>query len=138
MKEVNQIFKEYFFSLVEPVKQSNYRSCASISSDIIKFSEIIGFDDGVFIGEIFESIFMQITNELSNFQSSEEEQQGLKTNILTSIGLISKCYEEPNRTELYNALKEMRLITTKFQFQLRRQCKFKQQVPQFPFPVQLR
>ena len=81
---------------------------------------------------------MQITNELSNFQSSEEEQQGLKTNILTSIGLISKCYEEPNRTELYNALKEMRLITTKFQFQLRRQCKFKQQVPQFPFPVQLR
>ena len=51
MKEVNQIFKEYFFSLVEPVKQSNYRSCASISSDIIKFSEIIGFDDGAYLSQ---------------------------------------------------------------------------------------
>jgi hypothetical protein len=138
MKDVHQIFEEYFFSLIEPVKQSNYRSCAVISSDIIKYSEIIEFEDGVFIGEIFESIFMQITTELSNYQASEEEQQVLKTNILFSISSISKCYEEPDKTILYNNLKEMRLFTTRFQYQLRRQCKLKQQLPQFPFPVQLR
>lgn len=138
MKDVHQIFAEYFFSLIEPVKQSNYRSCASISTDIIKFSEIVGFDDGVFIGEIFESIFDQITTELSNYQASEEEQQVLKSNILASISLISECYEEPDKNKLYDYLKKMRLITTRFQFQLRRQCKPRQQMPQFPFPVQLR
>lgn len=138
MKDIHQIFEEYFFSLTEPVKQSNYRSCANISSDIIKISEIIGFDDGVFIGEIFESIFLQIATELSNYQASEEEQQTLKINLLTSISQISKCYEEPDKTKLYDNLKGMRLLTTKFQYQLRRQCNLRQQLPQFQFPVQLR
>ena len=136
MKDTHQIFDEYFLSLIEPLKESIYRSCGCISNDIIRFSEIVGFDDGVFIGEVFESIFNEIDTELSRYQTADDTHQALKINLLKSISMVSKCYEETNKTELYNALKGMRLTTTRFQYILRRQCKIKQQTP--PFPFQLR
>jgi hypothetical protein len=138
MKDLNQISEEYFSSLFDSLDKSNFMSCASISSDFIKFSEIIDFNDGVFIGEIFESVFMQITTEISKYQVTDEEINELKVGLNKSITIVSSIYNESDKNELYNILKEMRLITTKFQFKLRRQCKVRQAIPQFPLPFQVR
>ncbi|GAB6286052.1 MAG: hypothetical protein STSR0009_22530 [Methanoregula sp.] len=135
MKDTYQIFEEYFLSLVHPLEEANFRSCGCISNDIILYSEIVGFDDGVFIGEVFESIFLEIDTEITRFQASDENLQLLIVNLRKFIGVVSKCYVGTDKNDLYTALKEMRLITTKFQYVLRRENKLKPQHAQFPFSM---
>lgn len=135
MKEVFQIFDEYLPILCESLEKLNFQSCATISTDLIKLSEMVDYTDGVFIGEVLEAVFNQVSVEMARFEISPEEKETLKIQLVGDIQSIYGCYKEEDKNNLYNALRTLRSNATKFQFHSRRQCRQSAQPLQFPMPM---
>jgi len=132
MKDVFQLFDEYFPILITSLEQFNFQSCASISSDLIKLSEMVDYNDGIFIGEIFEATFSQINMEFMRYEISVGDKEGIKALLLKDISTVFGSYKDEDKYNLFNALKELRADATKFQFRIRRQCRVLPQPLQFP------
>ena len=132
MKDVFQLFDEYFPILITSLEQFNFQSCASISSDLIKLSEMVDYNDGIFIGEIFEATFSQINMEFMRYEISVGDKEGIKALLLKDISTVFGSYKDEDKYNLFNALKELRADATKFQFRIRSQCRVLPQPLQFP------
>ena len=131
----SKLFDEYLPIICESIEKQNFQSCATISTDLIKLSEMVDYHDGVIIGEVLETVFNQVFTEMTRFEISPEERENLKRLFIGDIQSIYKCYKEEDKNDLFNALKNMRFNATRFQFRSRRQCKqITQQMP-FPMPI---
>jgi hypothetical protein len=120
MKDVFQVFEENLGLILKSLENDNYDGSSSISSDLISTALLAGFSDGVFIGEVLEGVFDQVSPMMSRFELSEEDKQGLRGAIRNQVELIANSFKEEDKNRLYSALREVRTVTTQFQFKCMR------------------
>jgi sorbitol-specific phosphotransferase system component IIA len=87
-------------------------------------SKLADFKDGVFIGEVFESTFIQIGELQRDFTVVNNEFILFKETTKADIQSIMKVYSdaEKNKTVIYDALKNIRYNATVLQLKTHSNC----------------
>jgi len=123
MKDLFQVFDENFDMIQRLLDQQNLAGCSSISTDLITISRMSNFEDGVFIGEVFESVFDQVSPLFDQYEIKAEDRDSMMQSFKEQVALTQKLYKDQDKTELYNSLKKLRNVATEFQFKCWRTMK---------------
>ena len=110
------IFDENFDTICGLIEDKNYSGSSNIATDLITISVMSNFRDGLFIGEVFEGVFDQIGVTLENFKVPEEDQKALREKVREYVTLVSRTYKNKDKGAVYEALLNLRVTATEFQF----------------------
>jgi len=111
-------FKEKLDSIKRNSDQSRFQACSNISTDMIRTSEFVGYPEGIFIGEFFESLFSNVVGVVSAFNIKEEETSLVKKEIDELIELLTKSLPTDNvnvKSETYDKMVKVRNLVTELQ-----------------------
>lgn len=112
MKDPEVAFKERLESILNLLKHGQYRNCFNIARNLTNFSWIAELKDEVFISEILESIFYQMSSLTNDYNIPTEMKQELEKSLSEKMEVVIKAYEKKEPQELYNCLKEIRYMAT--------------------------
>ena len=111
-------FKKRLEGLIEVLSKSKFHTCSNISSDLIRASEFADYEEGVFIGEFFESVFDNILSARDNFRTDKNEVEFVKKEITNLIKLFIKSIPTKGssaKSDLYEGIVRVRYFASKFQ-----------------------
>jgi hypothetical protein len=123
MKTIFDIFDNSLSNIHTAIESGNLQNGSYIATELIQTSELMDFNDGVFISEILESSINQLLSESSSYDIPKEEKITVISSLLTEIDNIKKCYKKEDKNELFFALERFRNVVTKFQYHARRTYK---------------
>jgi hypothetical protein len=126
MKTILEIFDENLSKICSALEVGNLRSGSYLAIELTTISDLMGFDEGIFISEVIESSISQITAEMNSYDVQKQDFDALLLSLQSQINSILKCYKKEDKNELYLVLQNLRAISTKFQFNCRRNCKASQ------------
>ena len=115
VRDIIQAFDDGLTNMLDLVDTKNYLACKELSSELIIISYHGDLDDGIFIGEMLESAFSQVDNLTSIYQISDKYQNDIRDKLKDQLILLSKSLKEKNKNNIYEALKLLRCIATKYQ-----------------------
>jgi len=116
MKDLYQIFDESFQAMIALAGKSSYINCFNISVDLTRMSVQSDFKDGIFISEILENIFQQIGPLFDQYKIDEKDVKLIKEQVCEYLVLLSKVYRDEDKTKAYEVLRDLRSMTSQFQF----------------------
>lgn len=134
MKDLPELFYEKIRLLQKLSVDFNLEACTTSSTDLITTSILFEYQDGVFIGEVIESIFGQLDNLMNQFELEDEDKETLKESFDKNLGMIAESFKKKDKNELYQALSNLRYDATKMQYkcyQTRKRAK-KERIITFP------
>ncbi|MCZ7398659.1 MAG: hypothetical protein O8C62_03095 [Candidatus Methanoperedens sp.] len=118
MKDFKESFLEKFSEIPLQFNNSNFVGCRRLSTELISVADFVDFLDGVLIGEIFESVFMNLDEINDHYEIEKEELMELNeliNNILKLLNNSNLNINEKNKTKLYDLLKDVRGKVTRIQ-----------------------
>lgn len=133
MRDIQQLFYEKILIIKKLSIDFNFKGCSNISTDLIAASNLFEYQDGVFIGEVFEAIFDQLLDLDRRFDLEESEQKILKENFQRNLSIIAESFRKDDKNELYQALSNLRYETTKMQYKCYQTKKYKKREKISPF-----
>lgn len=98
------------------IDQECFTNCYNISNDIIRVSALFENSDGVFVGEILEGVFSQLSPILQEYTVDDNDRKVLKDELENNIQLLAKAFVTHDSAGIYSSLRNIRYVTTKFQF----------------------
>ena len=116
MKDLRQTIDENFDSIRKLLDQGNYSGCSVMSTDLITYSVMSDHSEGIFIGEVFESVFDQIGPLVQMYDIKDEQRNTIHRQLSEQIASLAKSYNAGDKAGMYEALKGMRSTATRFQF----------------------
>jgi len=134
MKDLPELFYEKILLIRKLSIEFNFKACLKSSTDLITTSILFEYQDGVFIGEVVESVFEQLDSLINQFELDDEDKETLKKSFDKNVGIVAKSFRNKDKNELYQALSNLRYDTTKMQykcFQTRKRAK-KERIITFP------
>lgn len=126
--DFKQKFKEALKRISNNLAENNIRGCFNNSVDITRASEFVGFNEGVFIGEVLEGIFDNFGDVFYLFEYENEEIEPVKSELNKLIKIIDETVPSKNnaaKAELYDALVTARCCVTQIQVLFARERKTK-------------
>lgn len=118
MKSIFDVFNEGFEEITLMVGQGNYKGSFVYSSNLTLFSTLLDYEDGILISELLEGVFSQVgpfAEELN-----PEEIGSINEQLAAQMKIIAGSYRAEDKTILYQALRDLRSIATKFQIKCMR------------------
>jgi hypothetical protein len=116
MKSLIEVFDESFTTMSRLVHQENYLACGIIARDLTRLSTLCDFADGILIGEVCEGVFDQIIPELGQHEVSKADRDTLSKQLAEAVSSMAKSYQNKDKRELYESIRNLRGIGTRFQF----------------------
>ena len=111
-------------NLTEP----NTKGCYNNSIDLTRASDFVGFNEGIFIGEVLEGIFDNFNDMVRMYEYNKAEIEPIKTEIVKLLNILEEKFPPKNekaKAELYDALVSARSCTTHLQICFYREKKLK-------------
>jgi hypothetical protein len=121
-----QKYKEALGRIRDDLSDGNIRGCFNNSTDLTRMSDFVDFDEGIFIGEIFEGIFDNLEDMINLFEHKPEEIEPIKKELMSLISIIEEnipSKSEKAKAKLYATLASARCCVTKVQIQFMREKK---------------
>lgn len=118
----------------------NMKGCFNNSIDLTRMSDFVGFNEGVFIGEVFEGIFKNFREMIRLFEYKKEEIEPIKTELNNLINFVEEKIPSQNdktKAELYDAMVKARCCVTHLQIQFMREKRTKRQPPTFESTIEM-
>lgn len=115
MKQLSEVFTELFTAIYDAVEENNFFACTNVSLDLIAFSELAGFKDGVFIGEVFEGLFSQLNALVKEYDLCDDELGQFKELTKQRVQIIADNYQKSDKNGVYEALRDIRNDVTVLQ-----------------------
>jgi hypothetical protein len=113
MKEVFDVFNEGFGEITRMVGQGNYKGSFVYSSNLTLFSTLLDYEDGILISEILEGVFSQVGPFAEELDAKEIG--FINEQLAAQMKIITDSYRAEDKNILYQALRDLRSIATKFQ-----------------------
>lgn len=129
-------YKEGLSRIRDCLLDTNFMACMNGSTDLVQVSEFMGFQEGVFIGEILESMFDSLTEMTKMYDYKKEEIEPAKTEVLQLVKYLEKHFptkDDQISAELYALLVSTRFCVTKSQIAFEREKEFKRLPTTNPF-----
>lgn len=117
LKGVTEVFENEFSRMLVQIDNENYSSCMKISTNLIIFSAMVGFDNGIFIGEVLEKIFSEAVLLVNNYEVKGIDKEKIKMTSTTCVSGLKKKMNSLEDQLVYSLLKELRTVVTKTQFE---------------------
>lgn len=114
MMDGADVFKKILHNVHDAVQKDKYRIAAMESTDFIRLACNLKSENEVFIGEVLESICMQIHQIINAYDVPDEEVLSITNKLSEHINNIIQVYE--NQQDVCNILKSIRYDATLFQF----------------------
>lgn len=113
MKDVFDAYTEGFAEITQMVEQGNYRGSAVASTYLTFVSTALDYTDGILVSELLEGAFLQVGPVAE--ESEPEAVKLLNEQLAVQMRIITDSYRAENKNALYQALRDLRSIATKFQ-----------------------
>jgi len=113
MKDVFDVFNEGFGEITRMVGQGNYKGSFVYSSNLTLFSTLLDYEDGILISEILEGVFSQVGPFAEEMDAKEIG--FINEQLAAQMKIIADSYRAEDKNILYQALRDLRSIATKFQ-----------------------
>jgi hypothetical protein len=120
--------------------ETNLKGCFANSVDLTRMSDFVGFNEGVFIGEVFESVFDNFKDTVQSYEHKNEEIEPIKIELNNLINLVEEkipSKNEKTKAELYDAMVKARACVTHLQIQFMREKKRKRVTPTIGSPFEM-
>lgn len=117
MKDVLEIFDENLKAMIGMLEDGNIKGCTFVTSNLCIFSSLAEYKEGVMISETLNGVIYEIGPILDEEIYSVEEKISGLSRITKPLKKIIESYQKPDKSELYNALKEIRVQATQMQIQ---------------------
>ncbi|MCK9299429.1 hypothetical protein HL657_07790 [Methanoculleus sp. YWC-01] len=118
MKDVFDVFNEGFEEITRMVEQGNYKGPFVYSSNLTLFSTLLDYEDGILVSEILEGVFSQVGPFAEELGA--EEIRSINEQLAAQMKIITDSYRTEDKNALYQALRDLRSIATKFQIKCMR------------------
>lgn len=118
MKDVFDVFNEGFEEITRMVEQGNYKGPFVYSSNLTLFSTLLDYEDGILVTEILEGVFSQVGPFAEELGA--EEIRSINEQLAAQMKIITDSYRAEDKNALYQALRDLRSIATKFQIKCMR------------------
>lgn len=118
MKSIFDVFNEGFEEITRMAGKGNYKGSFVYSSNLTLFSTLLDYEDGILISELLEGVFSQVgpfAEELN-----PEEIGSINEQLAAQMKIIAGSYRAEDKNTLYQALRDLRSIATKFQIKCMR------------------
>jgi hypothetical protein len=130
MKDVYKVFDDNLNLIINIIDETSLSNCFRISADLVMFSTMAEFEEGVFISEVLEGVIWDIDSSISGYENDPTEISQLIDEIKNQIGEILNCYKkDENKVNLI--LKKMRFYATSFSIGCRKTKREKPSENQF-------
>mgnify|MGYP001047647707 CR=1 FL=1 len=116
MKDIQQLFYEKIASITKLSEDFNFQACKISSNNLITSAIMFEYQDGVFIAEVFESVFEQLNGLMNLFELDDEDKEKLKKSFDKNLSIVAESYRKSDKNELYQALSNLRYDVTKIQY----------------------
>lgn len=116
---------------------SNFKACANAATDLLRASEFAKYPEGVFIGEYFEALFIELRGLVGAFEVKKEDVEKMQKAVNSIIDFIEAnipITDTDKKAELYSLLLNARYIVTENQLTYFREKKPKPRPMRFPSP----
>jgi hypothetical protein len=123
-----QKFKDALARIRGNLLETNTKGCFNNSIDLTRTSDFVGFNDGVFVGEVLESIFRNFNDMVQVVEYNKAEIEPVKAEIeklLTTLEVKFPPKNDRAKAEIYDALVSARSCTTHVQISFFREKKLK-------------
>ena len=118
MKDVFDVFNEGFEEITRMVGQGNYKGSFVYSSNLTLFSTLLDYEDGILISEILEGVFSQVGPFAEEMNAKEIG--SINEQLAAQMKTITGSYRAEDKNILYQALRDLRSLATKFQMRCMR------------------
>jgi hypothetical protein len=115
MKDVFDAYKDSFEEITQMVEQGNYKGSFVASTYLTLVSITLDYTDGILISEVLEGVFSQVGPAAE--ESEPERVKILNEQLTAQMRLLTDSYRAEDKNALYQALRDLRSIATKFQIQ---------------------
>lgn len=111
------MFEDEIKALQVQVAKSSFSSCSMITDNNTRFYILSDEDDLTFISEILNDIFRDISHCLIEYQTEKDSLDEIKKNLNDALGSLLENFKNRNDAGLYESLRRLRLIVSKFQLE---------------------
>ena len=124
MKQLSEVINDLFTSLLNTVEKGHFNGCARIAATLVEVSWLTEFKDGIFIGEVFESSFEQLSILLRDCHVSGADITKFIESTKLDIQVIIDNYREADKNQviIYESLKSIRSNVTMLQLNAPSNC----------------
>lgn len=133
MVDFSQKFRDGIIRIKADILANNAKGCFNNSMDLTRTSEFIGFDEGIFIGEVLEGIFENLRDMLRMYQYNKTEIEPIRTEIIKMLDILVEKFPPKNdkaKVEIYDSLCSARAYITHQQLHFYREKKIKRSPPE--------
>ena len=113
---VEECYEKSLGEIIEQIKTENFSGCTSMATDMVRASILFENTDGVLVGEVLEAVFLELHSVMKNYEISKDKRSELIKDLVYSAQELANSFKNKNNIEMYNNLKNIRYIVTKFQF----------------------
>lgn len=112
MKDPQIAYKERLENILNLIKDGQYSNCFNIAQNLTNFAWTVELEDEVFISEVLEAIFTEMSTLTSEYEIPDNIAQELQKNLSTKMENLIKAYPNKDPRQLYICLKELRYVAT--------------------------
>jgi hypothetical protein len=113
MREIFNVYNEGFEEIARMVGQGNYKGAFVASANLTLFSTLLDYDDGILVSEVLEGVFSQVGPLAEDLET--EEVRPTNEQLAAKMQVVTDTYRAEDKNALYQALRDIRSIATKFQ-----------------------
>lgn len=115
MKDVFDAYNDSFEEITQMVEHGNYKGSFVASTYLTLVSTMLDYEDGILISEVCEGVFSQVGPSAED--SEPEEVRHINEQLAAQMKIITDSYRAEDKNVLYQALRDLRSIATKFQIE---------------------
>ncbi len=132
--DINKIHQKNLEKITKALDDSNFRLSLNLSSDLIRISDYVDYADGVFIGEFFESLFLNLDHINRQYIIEENTLKNLKEDIINLISIIKNSLSPSGKkkADIYDLMTKIRATATRLQIETARGEKIRKKIKESP------
>lgn len=116
---INELFQKNLDKITKALNDSNFFACVNLSNEMLRIADYLDFADAVFIGEFFESLFMNLDSTYRKYIIDDKTLNILKEEITNLISKLKSSLppSDEEKVDLYNSMTKIRATVTKLQLE---------------------
>lgn len=98
------------------IELGGFARCLQISADYTRYFVIVEDPDGIFFGELCQNVFSEMRTLAAGYKIPEENLSLIKMALKTKLDEILNAMKSGSTGDIYVAMRGLRNVMTKFQF----------------------
>jgi hypothetical protein len=131
-----EAYKSKIPTLRALLAESNFSACSNFGSDLLRAADLVKYEEGVFVGEFFETLFNNLSALNYSYDLKKDDIEKIQKAVNPVFDFLENnmpITDKDKKAEFYSLLVNARYVVTESQLIYFREKKAKSRPP-FPMP----